>query len=237
MVLSEPGILTYSIIFILLLVVAILYLGYRHSEAHWGGVGFACLDGLNLLMCRHFHRLRHDPVPLPEKGGCLVVCNHVSGLDPLLMIAATKRPLRFMIAREEYERFGLQWLFRGVGCIPVERKGRPEQALREAMRSLNDGEVVALFPHGKIHLDSDPPRKLKGGVAWLAQQAEVPVLPMRLTGIAGAGHTLLSVIMRSRARLRVYDKLTCHDIKSADCLKNIADCIEGRLDTGEQDVE
>jgi len=237
MVLPELGILSYSIILVVFLGVAILYLGYRHNEAHWGGAGFACLDGLNLLMCRHFHRLKHDPVPLPEKGGCLVVCNHVSGLDPLLMIAATKRPLRFMIAREEYERFGLQWLFRGVGCIPVERKGRPEQALREALRSLNDGEVVALFPHGKIHLDSDPPRKLKGGVAWLAKQAEVPVFPMRLTGISGAGHTLLSVLMRSRARLRVYDKLSCQDIKSAACMELIAECIEGRQDTGEHDVE
>jgi len=228
MMLTEPGIFTYSIIIFLCLVAGLLYLGYRHNEAHWGGVGFACLDGLNLLMCRHFHRLQHDPIPLPEKGGCLVVCNHVSGLDPLLMIAAMKRPLRFMIAREEYERFGLQWLFRGVGCIPVERKGRPEQALREALRSLRDGEVVALFPHGRIHLDSDPPRKLKGGVAWLAQQAGVPVLPLRLTGIAGEGHTILSVLMRSRARLQAFSELACGDMKADDCLEYIAGCIEGR---------
>ncbi len=61
----------------------------------------------------------------------MVVANHISGLDPLLMAAASRRSLHFMIAREQYERFGLKWLFRMAGCIPVDRERAPEKGAGE----------------------------------------------------------------------------------------------------------
>jgi len=201
----------------------------KHNEVDWGSRWFGLIDGLNRYLCLRFHRLQPVQIDLPTKGGCILACNHVSGLDPLVLIAAARRPLRFMIAREEYERFGLQWLFRGVGCIPVERSGRPELALREALRTLQAGEVLAIFPHGKMHLDTDPPRKLKKGVAWLASQTNVPVIPARLTGVRGEGHTLLSVLMRSRVNIEMFDPIICESSKSNDCLESIAKRIEGRL--------
>jgi len=212
----------------------VLWAALRHNKVDWGSHWFGLIDGVSRFLCFHYHRLQPTRVDLPETGGCIIACNHVSGLDPVALIAAARRPLRFMIAREEYERFGLQWLFRGVGCIPVERQGRPEQALREALRSLQAGEVVALFPHGRIHLDSDPPRKLKKGVAWLAQQTNVPVIPMRLTGVRGEGHTILSVFMRSRVKIEVFDAIQCEEGNNGDCLKTIAACIEGRSTGNDQ---
>ncbi|MGD8999403.1 MAG: lysophospholipid acyltransferase family protein [Granulosicoccaceae bacterium] len=202
----------------------------RYAQADWGRPWLNRLDGLNRLFCRHVHRLQHDDIPLPESGPALLVCNHVSGLEPLLMIAAARRPLRFLIAREEYERVGLQWLFRAIGAIPVERKGRPEVALREARRALENGEVVMLFPHGSIHLDSDPPRKLKGGVAVLARLTGAPVIPLRVTGITGEGYTVRAVFMRSHARLRSFAPIACAELDTAGCLARIAPLIEGRTE-------
>jgi len=217
------------IVLVLVVVAWWLYsLGIKNNEVDWGGKWLACIDGLNRVFCRRFHRLPVTTLDLPEKGGCIIASNHVSGLDPLVLIASSKRPLRFMIAREEYERFGLQWLFRGVGCIPVERSARPEQALREALRTLQAGEVVALFPHGKIHLDSDPKRKVKKGVAWLSHQANVPVHPFRLSGITGEGHTILSVFIRSKVKIDAFDSIHCEAMSNHDCLEKIASCIEGR---------
>ncbi len=207
----------------------LLWVAVKYNEVNWGSRWFGLIDGLNRYLCIRFHRLQPTQIDLPEKGGCIVACNHVSGLDPLLLIAAARRPLRFMIAREEYQRFGLQWLFRGVGCIPVERSGRPELALREALRTLQAGEVLAIFPHGKMHLDSDPPRKLKKGVAWLASQTNAPIIPLRLTGIKGEGDTLLSVIKRSRVTIEVFDTLHCEQTNNAECLEEIARRIEGRF--------
>lgn len=201
----------------------------RANRVDWGGRGWNLLDGFNRLFCHHFHRLRHEPVVLPESGPAVVVANHCSGLDPLLMLAASNRQLRFMIAREQYERFGLRWLFRGIGCIPVERERSPEKAFRAALRALHDGEVVALFPHGKIHLDSDPPIKLKPGAVRLAHLAKCPVYPMRVEGVAGQGHTVLAVLIRSRARLRRLPAIDCLDRGNRECLAEIADAIEGRV--------
>ncbi|HFE32040.1 MAG TPA: 1-acyl-sn-glycerol-3-phosphate acyltransferase [Gammaproteobacteria bacterium] len=197
------------------------------SPADWGSPWHNRLVGLTVLFCRRFHRLPPDLLPLPAEGPVVVASNHVSGLDPLLLIAASPRPLRFLIAREEYERFGLTWLFRLAGCIPVDRSGRPERALREALRVLANGEVVAVFPHGKIHLDSDPPRKLKGGAVRLAQRIGCPIQPLRVEGVRGEGHTLLAVLMRSRAWIRVFPPLDCRALSEQDCLQQLTQILQG----------
>ena len=99
-------------------------------------------------------------LPLPRSGPAIVVANHVSGLDPLLLVSASRRPLRFIVAREQYRRPELKWLLRAMGCIPVDRERQPQKALRHALRSLREGEVVALFPEGRIHLPGDAPSRL-----------------------------------------------------------------------------
>lgn len=216
------------ILIVLIILVGLFILGESANEVDWGHPWLNRIDGLNRILCRRFHHLRHNDIALPETGGALLVCNHVSGLDPLLMIAACKRPLRFLVAREEYERPGLHWLLKEVGCIPVDRKGRPEQALREALRVLQQGEVVALFPHGHIHLDKDPPRRLKGGVIWLAQQTGAPIIPLRLDGVCGEGRTVSSVFMPSRARLQSFEPLDCAGEDGQACLQQIAAYLEGK---------
>lgn len=222
------------ILIVLIILIALIRLGESANEVDWGHPWLNRIDGLNRILCRRFHRLQHNDIALPETGGALLVCNHISGLDPLLMIAACKRPLRFLIAREQYERFGLHWLLKGVGCIPVDRTGRPEQALREALRVLQQGEVVALFPHGRIHLDSDPPRRLKGGVIWLAKQTGAPIFPMRLTDVCGEGRTVSAVFMPSRARLQGFTALDCAGEDGQLCLQQIAECIEGRAEIADE---
>ncbi|MES9927954.1 MAG: 1-acyl-sn-glycerol-3-phosphate acyltransferase, partial [Candidatus Thiodiazotropha sp. 6PDIVS] len=62
------------------------------NQADWGSIGLNRLDGLNRLFCRYYHRLQPQVLPLPEQGGAVVVSNHISGLDPLLMIASSNRP-------------------------------------------------------------------------------------------------------------------------------------------------
>lgn len=194
----------------------------------WGGRKLNILDGLLRLFCLRFHRLRCDPMPLPE-GGAIVVANHVSGLDPLLIVAASRRPLRFLIAREQYERFGLRWLFRLAGCIPVERSGQPELAFRTAMQALRRGEVVALFPEGGIHLPGLGPVKLKSGAIRLARIAGVPILPVHISGVRGAGLTLPAVVMRSRARLRMCEPIWCDQLSVDEAMVRMRQCIEGRV--------
>jgi 1-acyl-sn-glycerol-3-phosphate acyltransferase len=172
---------------------------FRANVIDWGAPWLNWVDGLNRLFCVHYHRLPQVELALPSEGPALVVANHISGLDPLLMIACSRRPLRFLIAREQYNRFGLQWLFRATGCIPVDRERSPEKALRQAFKALREGQVVALFPHGKIHLDSDPPRRTKAGASRLAAISRAPVIPLRISGVARQGHVIPSIVVRGRS--------------------------------------
>lgn len=195
---------------IMVLAAVVLWFGWHWAVkkceaanvADWGSRWLNRLDGLNRLFCRHFHRLGHGRVSLPARGPALLVSNHVSGLDPLVLIAASPRPLRFLIAREEYDRWWLKWLFRAIGCIPVERSRNPVAAYAAARRALEAGEVVALFPHGHIHLDHQPPVPLKRGVALLARETGAPIVAVRLDGVRGEGRTVSAVFLRSRVRLR-----------------------------------
>jgi 1-acyl-sn-glycerol-3-phosphate acyltransferase len=198
----------------------------RASEADWGNRWLNRLDGLNRLFCRHVHGLETAHLDLPDDGPAVLAANHVSGLDPLLLIAASRRPLRFIIASEQYHRFGLEWLFRAVGCIPVDRTGRPERAFREALKALRAGDVVALFPHGAIHLDSDPRRPLKAGVARLARLAGVPVYAARIEGVRGQGLVVASVVLPSRARVTGFTPVPCQDLSTHDCLARLQSLIE-----------
>ena len=192
------------------------------ARADWGRGWLNTLDGLNRIFCRRFHRLRVSHLPLPKHGPALVVANHVSGLDPLLLIAASERPLRFIIAREQYERFGLHWLLRAVGCIPLDRAASPHRALAAARHALQRGEVVALFPHGRIHLDTEGPARLKPGVLHLAKLSGAPVYPLHIDGVHGVGRTVSAVFLRSRARLTIFPHLIYEEHEPARLLDTLA---------------
>ena len=202
--------------------IGLVYVGQKATEVDWGGKRINWVDGLNRILCRYVHGLDDkNKILLPVTGPAIVVANHISGLDPFLLIAACKRPLRFLIAREEYERPVLNWLFRASGCIPVDRTGRPEKALREALHALQEGEVVALFPHGRILLDKELPHKIKGGVARLAIWSEATIYPVRIDGVGGEGHVALAPIIPSKVTLSMGAPLRCEATEMKACLASI----------------
>lgn len=210
----------------LLPLLLIWLIGLLAANADWGGPHVNWLDGWTRILCRSLHGLGKQQIDLPENGPAIVVANHISGLDPLLLIAASRRPLRFLIAREEYQRFGMQWLFRAAGCIPVDRDGRPEKSLRQALKALQQGEVIAIFPHGKIHLDSDPPRKLKAGFARLAAWSDSPIYPVRIDGVTATGKVLMAPFIPSRVQLTQHNPIHCHTEKLEICLEQVSVAIK-----------
>jgi len=198
------------------------------SEADWGTPLLNALDGLNRLFCRRYHGFISDQVPLPDSGPAVVAGNHLSGLDPLLMFASCKRPLRFIIAREEYDRWWMRWLYRRARLIPVDRAGKPEQAFYEASRALSQGDVVAVFPEGAIRRAGDEDRPLKRGVIMLAGRARAPIIPVRVSGIRGRGRVVAAVFMRSNARLRAGEPISVAGPRDESALKSLREFITAR---------
>lgn len=197
----------------------------RAQRIDWGHPLVNRLDGFNRLFCRWVHGLRGDTLPLPERGGGIVVANHISGLDPLLMVASSSRPLRFLVAREQYERPWFRWLFRMMGCIPVERAARPQAALLAAREALLAGEVIALFPHGTIVSRRKGRPRVKRGAAWLARQVDVPIFPVYISGVTAAGLTALAILVPGRARLRARATIDPHGCEEAELTARIEEAI------------
>lgn len=216
-------------IFILLLLlsaaIAFVYSCYAAHQVDWGHGWINFLDGFLRLYIRYYHRFQYEPVPIPEQGPALLVANHVSGLDPLLMIAACKRPVRFLIAEEQYHRFGLHWVFKQVGCIPVQRGGRVDKAFRAALKALEAGEVVGLFPEGQIHPSRKSARRLKGGVVKLSQLSGVAVYPMHIDGLLFEGLNVLALLMPNKARLQSFPPIACHELDHDKCMSELTTVI------------
>ncbi len=213
--------LSVIVVISLLLLCWLVWQGFRANQADWGSRGLNLLDGWLRLFLKYYHRYHYTPVDLPEQGAALLAGNHISGLDPLMLIAACRRPVRFMIAREEYERFGLRWFFRAGGCIPVERSGKPEKAFHDALAALNKGEVIGIFPEGGMHLSSHPPKQLKRGVAVLAELTGAPVYPVQVSGSAAEGHVITAVVKRGHARLQVFPPMDCGALGRTVCLEKL----------------
>lgn len=167
------------------------------------------LDKINSWWCHKYHKVAKKLyLDLPETGPALVVANHVSGLDPLILCAISRRPLRFIVAAEYYNRYGLRWLYKLIKAIPVDRQENSAQALRQALRLLKKGEVVALFPFGGVHLPGKT-QQMKAGVMLLALKSNAPIYPVYIQGVKAVGKIFTSLFSKSKISLKLYNKIIC----------------------------
>lgn len=207
-----------------------IYIGNKYHVADWEHFLINVIDGWIRIYCRYFHHFIYQPIPVSNTSPTLLACNHLSGLDPFLIIAACNKPIRFMIAKEEYERFGLQWLFHAAGCIPVERSGRVEVAFRTTLAALHNGEVVALFPEGGINHNhvTQTLRKLKLGVIKLSKMSDVPITALKVEGMRGQGHTLPAFVLPSESQLTVLAELKCGNTTDKESLAQLELILSGK---------
>jgi 1-acyl-sn-glycerol-3-phosphate acyltransferase len=118
---------------------------------------------------------------VPESGGVLVVSNHQSHLDPILVGLACDRRLNY-VARDTLFRFApLAWLMMSCDAIPLDREGTGLGGLKESLRRLKDEEMLVIFPEGTRTRDGEV-AALKSGFVALARRAKAPLLPVALDG-------------------------------------------------------
>ncbi len=136
---------------------------------------YRLLDRLNRLICRVLYQVTPPPPPLPQNGPVLLVSDHSSYSDPMLLAATANRPIIFLTAREVYQRHDLRWLCEIAHYIPINRGTPDVGAVRAMLRSLRQGEVVGIFPEGGIDLHREESGHL--GIGYLALKTGAPVVP------------------------------------------------------------
>jgi 1-acyl-sn-glycerol-3-phosphate acyltransferase len=156
------------------------------------------------VLVNTLYRVRVDGTQhIPEEGPVLLVCNHVSFMDPLLLMANLRRPARFVMYYKIFNIPLLNFVFRTAKAIPIAGQKEDPEVLRKAYEevdaALAEGEVVCIFPEGGLTKDGEV-ATFRPGVTHILHQRPVPVVPMALRGLWGSVWSRRDNMLR-RARL------------------------------------
>jgi 1-acyl-sn-glycerol-3-phosphate acyltransferase len=141
---------------------------------------------------------------IPEEGPAIVVCNHVSYVDALVVTAACRRPIRWVMYYKIFRIPFLSFFFRTVRAIPIaggkEDPRMLEQAYEAIAKELAEGELVGVFPEGGLTADGDI-AEFRSGIVKMLERTPVPVVPIALSGL------WRSVFARNRRATRLFPRV------------------------------
>lgn len=143
---------------------------------------------------------------IPEEGAGVVVANHISFLDALVVFGSIRRPVKFVMYYKIFNIPIANALFRSVGAIPIAGKTENEEVFNSAFHKMKEyleqGELVMIFPEGKIAQEEIVGKinEFKGGVSKLVEQVPVPIYPSALSGLYG------SMFSRAPSKFRYFPK-------------------------------
>ena len=148
---------------------------------------------LACLLIHSIHRVHTiDVERIPDEGPAVLVCNHVSYVDAIVIGAASPRPIRFVMDHRIFKMPLLGWIFRTAKAIPIapakEDPFMMERAYVDIAQALHEGDLVCIFPEGKLTTTGEM-NAFRGGVAKIVERSKVPVIPMALRGLWGSVFT------------------------------------------------
>ncbi len=142
------------------------------------------------MLIHTIHRVKTIDVDrIPEDGPAVLVCNHVSYVDALVIGAASPRPIRFVMDHRIFKMPLMGWIFRTARAIPIapakEDQWLMEKAYIDIAQALHEGDLVCIFPEGKLTTTGEM-NEFRGGIAKILERSKVPVIPMALRGLWGS---------------------------------------------------
>ncbi len=163
-----------------------------------GGLVWGIVRGYSYLFHRLRVRGRGNIPPSRNPGPLIVVANHSSGVDPLLMAAACPFEIRWIMAQDMRHRAG-EWVWRWARVIFVNREAPSSAGTREAIQHLKDGGVIGVFPEGGIERPRGHVLPFLPGVGFLIKKTGAPVLPVVLEGTPDVDPAWHALRRRSRS--------------------------------------
>ncbi len=120
---------------------------------------------------------------IPKKNGAIIAGNHKSNLDCFMVILSTRRCVHFLAKAELFKLSFFNWFFRNSGLIPVYRNGKDKKALETAIKYLKNGELVGVFPEGRLNKTSKTTvLPFKIGAVKMASETGCPIIPFTIKG-------------------------------------------------------
>lgn len=148
-----------------------------------GEIGYLLLTPIMRVLFRLYYNPKIiNKEVIPKDGPILIVGNHKHVYDQCLTIMATKRVIHYM-AKKEYFDGKMAWFFKLVGCIPVDRSIKDHNATDKALKVLNSGGAIGLFPEGTRNKTKDVfLLSFKFGTVSMAKKTNATIIPFGLTG-------------------------------------------------------
>ncbi|MBI2479704.1 MAG: 1-acyl-sn-glycerol-3-phosphate acyltransferase [Planctomycetia bacterium] len=146
------------------------------------------------------HLPRH--MPAGSEKGAVVICNHRSSVDPFFLQVCFDRPMHWMVAREYCEHWMFGWFLRTCEVIPVSRSGSDMAATRAAIRYAQRGDLISMFPEGRINMTEKLMLPVRPGAIMVALRARAPLLPCYVAGAPYGGTAASPFFMSARVRLQ-----------------------------------
>ncbi|ASI96923.1 MFS transporter [Vibrio rotiferianus] len=140
------------------------------------------------VLTHTIYRVKHKNLHhLPEHGGALIVCNHVSYMDSLLLSAVCPRLIRFVMEEDYANLPPLRRFLRRAGVIPISASNRTSirRAFSDVEKALSEGHIVCIFPEGRLTADGEMNEFMRG-IDIILRRSPVPVIPMALKGLWGS---------------------------------------------------
>ncbi|HEU4626105.1 MAG TPA: MFS transporter [Steroidobacteraceae bacterium] len=167
---------------------------------------------LSWILINVLYRLRVEGIDkIPEHGPALLICNHVSFVDPIVISAACRRPVRFIMEASIFRIPVLNLVFRGMKAIPVApQKEDPEtyeRAFQSAARELRAGQLVCIFPEGRLTTDGEI-REFRAGMLRILRETPVPVVPMAVSNLWGSMFSRYSRALMGRLPRKYLARIT-----------------------------
>ncbi|HEX5243352.1 MAG TPA: lysophospholipid acyltransferase family protein [Tepidisphaeraceae bacterium] len=140
------------------------------------------LQVLARIVCTILFDLRvYGDRHIPRKGGVLLISNHQSYLDPVLLAVGIDRPLSYMAKSQLFKHRTFAWLIRSLNAFPVEQGAGDVGAVKETISRLQDGHVLNIYPEGSRSEDGEM-LPLEKGAGLVVRRAKVPVVPAVIDG-------------------------------------------------------
>ncbi len=151
------------------------------TEVHASLFYRACQVFCRVLTSTMFDLKVYGLEHVPPTGGVLLLSNHQSNLDPVLVAVRLRRPVTFLAKSELFKPWGLRWLIRQLNAYPIKQGAGDVGAVRETIARLKAGHLLTVFPEGTRTLDGEL-QPLQSGFALVVRRVDVPIIPVAITG-------------------------------------------------------
>jgi 1-acyl-sn-glycerol-3-phosphate acyltransferase len=165
---------------------------------------------------------------VPREGGVLIVSNHQSYLDPVLLAVKLPRPLNFFAKSELFENHYFGWLIRSLGAFPVRQGEGDVGAVKETIRRLQEGNALNVYPEGTRTLSGEI-ESMQPGIGLIVRRAGVAVVPAVIEGSFAAWPKGSAIPHAHPIRVMYGPPMHLAEMKAAQVVRQIDTTLRGML--------